>query len=525
MTYNNKLRKGINNAIRNKRDYEIIKLRMSGMKLDDVGKKFDITRERVRQLELRGKNEIIDYIEKELKEDSLKKYIVNNKYIDKDKLIKDIGKDNFQLIIYSYKTKNKRKETQLAYTEFIETLSLYDEVELKEEFKQIKNKCKSDYKDDIIKYIQKEFKKKDQYFNDKIIITALRNLGYDIYGDFILRKNINLGESIRNEVKYNYKDGIKTSDKDEINGLKDKIINIYNHKNVKARNIISRIQQSLYLWDASTYTHEDNMYITEDLEDDIIKYIECVHKKNERISYRKIYEVFEDEIKENSNFKNHHSLHGHLSRLSNEREVDFVCIKFYVCKKGTENNKSKMYFKDVVEYLKDKTHGADKEEIKRALPDFDHNLLRYTSIYYPQIVRWNNGKFLNLDAIKVSDEDKKEMIKILEKQLDNKFNYTSKYILYNYYEKYNKELLERLTCLNDKNKLFDLNKYYFSHMFVFNQPHIVKKSIKDADNFTSEVFANQLIENNYTDNHKEAIKKVINIYKDKISINDIEKIS
>lgn len=494
--------KEFNNIIKDEKQKKVLALRSNGRTLDEVGNEIKVTRERVRQIESKPRTAIIKWLNvnsKEIINDVCDGYVVDNK-----KLIKLFGKENSDIIKYCV-ISVQPTENNWYYIKETDTM-FYDE---KGEFINLLNsnvnKLKKDEKSSLSEFVDNINNNGYNFFTKDDAINYLSANNFNVFNDEIHYGKMTIAKAI-NLVSLDLPNKkIKITDKKELENFAKLINEKYDLKVKAGRALSTRIQDILIMVDKATYSSIDSLNIQEELIKKIDKYISKMD--NDRISYSALYETFEEDLTLESNITNQYSLHGILKHY--EEKCNYMCLRYYVCKKEISDTKSESYFKQLSEILL-KEGPMSSEQIIEQIPEWNNMYIKYAMIYFPEIVQWDTNIFINLKSIKITDEQKQILTNILKEKLDNKYKYASSYIIYN--EVLNKipELLKD-NNITDEKQLYYVVQYFFSDKYKFRKPHILDND-KIKESFTTDDLVKMIAGRTKVLNKKDLIDDLMTYY-------------
>lgn len=459
--------KEYNDIIKDDKQKKVLLLRGQGKTLDEVGSEIKVTRERVRQIEMKPKTAICKWANInaiELKETLCDNDIVNNK-----KLEKLLGKDNVDIIKYAISTTNIENNVWF-YIKTLDTV-IYDE---KSEFIDLLNAKVEEIKDSGDKSLTdfiNIFKEAGyDFFAENIVEDYLKSNNLNIFDNKIHFGKMTIAKAVALVSSQLPDKKIRITNKKELEEFA-KLINQNYDLGVKAgRALSTRIQDILVMVDKATYSPVESIVISDDLINKITEYVQ--EMESDRISYSALYDIFEEELVTETNIDNQYGLHGILKHY--EESKDYLCLRYYICKKEISNVKSKSYFEKLAIILKENGPMTIDEIIKK-IPEWNNMYIKYATIYYPEIVQWNTTTYINLATVKMSEKEKATITEIVETSLDNKYKYTSSYIIYNKITKQLPEFVKN-NNITDEKQLYYIIQYMFSDKYKFRKPHILNNS-------------------------------------------------
>ena len=82
--------------------------------------------------------------------------------------------------------------------------------------------------------------------------------------------------------------------------------------------------------------------------------------------------------------------------LDYEKELDLISLRYYICKKETKELQSKGFFAKFADYLLEKKVPVEIDEILSNFDGWSEMYLKYSMLYFPEIVQWSKNTYFNL---------------------------------------------------------------------------------------------------------------------------------
>lgn len=473
----NDMAKSLENILCEKKNKEILLQRALGKTLDSVGKQFKVTRERIRQMESKPRIQIERWLS--YNTDTLLKTVCRDGAFDDKRAAKIFGDDSLQILKYIISTKifdhkwSYVKETDLII--YDEVGNFYDDLDVT--LSQAKE-SKMNFDETLEGLIDDgyAFLTEDRF---KAILNA-RN--FNVYRNTIYHGKMTIGKAIALSAIDYPGNRVRITDKEELQKFAD-YINANYDMNVKiGRALSTRIQDILVMVGKATYGPKSLIRLPEDVFKEITDYISTM--KNDRISYSALFERFKDTLLSRTSIDNHYFLHGILKEY--EKENGYICLRYYVCRDDAEGMKSKDYFKKLADLLAANKPMTTKE-IVEAMTDWNEMYIKYAMMYYPEIVQWDKNTFTNVDGFSLTDTEKQVLSDIVDECIDNKYHYTSSYVIYDKAVEKAPELLRKYGIENEK-QFFSVVQFFCKDKgLLIKRPHIVKSRRTDGS-FTTDDF-------------------------------------
>ncbi len=491
----------------NAKNKEVLLLRRQGRTLDDIGLILGVTRERIRQIEIKPRDFLSQWMVNN-KDILLSELCRNNIMIDK-KAASVMGRDYFEIMKYIVETEIIEKKIWFYVKEL--DIIIYDETGRYLDVKEsVLSKIKSeggDIRTSVINIMRAygynflTLENTEEYLNQNGFVTYN---GKVMYGKMTIAKAIILAVM-------DYPGGkIRITNDKDLEQFAAILNNVYG-LNVKPNRALStRIQDILVMIDKAAYASIDKFHIEKETLDTIANAIETL--KEAKISYSALYERFEKLLSQTSNITNEYMLHGILKYY--EENYNYSCLRCYVSHGVEEQTRSAEYFKQLPELLLENGVMTEKEIIKE-IPDWNKNYVKYAMTYFKEVVQWDTRKYFNMNYIKPEQEDLNTMKSILDELTSNSYNYCSSYSIYEKTVKEHPELLKKYGLETDKH-VFYFCQYFITDGFKYRRPHI-KKATDMEESFTTDSLLKEILGNRKIINKKEAIQEATEVYGSKNS--------
>ena len=486
----------LRSILSNRKQYEVLKCRSSGITLDAAGNIFGVTRERIRQIESAPKKNIVKWLNIS-SSNILEKYCVDSR-IDVDKLKASLNEELSNILLYVIRTTKHNPENHWFYLAVVDSYFYSpDFSDIEEVITSIKNidvnfDGSGSFEDIKEKFAYAMRNAGLKFFTADMVEPYLENKDFRITGQKTYNRRITLGDGIKLVVKNDFPNGIRLSNKEDVEKAYQILENRYDVHSCKGRALVTRMQSVLIMRGRTTYDIEERIVCPEDLKEKILNYIYTMEE--DRIPYSALYKEFQTELKKRSNIDNHYYLHG-VVRLWTENDEDIVCLQYYVCRTtNSDIPRSKEYFKKFSEYLIEKARPVDVNEILNDFPHFNKMYVKYAMIYYDNIVSWGPGAYADKNSVKVSDEDSPKFKEILDKLTDNPYKYVSSYTAIDNLKTSFPEFLSKY-MITSIYTLSNIISATYPDYFV-NNPHILHDSVKSftVDDLVERVFSGEIID-------------------------------
>lgn len=462
---------------------KVLYWRASGMTLDAIGEKLQITRERARQIEIKPKALIERWMDNRGNE--IINQLNGNILVDPKEAEKFFGNTYWQILKYTA-SNHKNKFSNWYYIKELDTIcyssNLYDDIQ-----ECLKTAAKN--KNTLSQTVELIQEKGYDFMSTAILEKFCSNSEFYIYNNIVYNRKLNIGKSILIAAETDYKNGINIGNKEELKQFAEYLNKNFGLHVKPNRALTARIQDVLVMSDSTLY--KSNKYITNnnELDESIKKYMSSI--SDDRTTYQQLFDNMPKDLMKKAGITNYSGLHGYVKK--HEEMLDIISLRYYVCKKDTEELLSKGFFFKLSTWLKEQNKPVETKEILKEFDGWTTMYPKYAMLYYPEIVQWSKDTFINLDIIKFSEKDIKTTDSILTDCLNNSLKYTNIYIVYKKMKNVIPKFFES-NKIKDESQLYHILKYYFrnDNKYVFTKPHILSSELGLTE-FTTEDLLNLII--------------------------------
>jgi len=432
----------------------VLKLRYKNeYTLDQVGKKFNLTRERIRQIELNGIERFISNKKFILFCNSLSLNCGNKWFFSSYDLIKNDLDVSFIKKVYPKILENSLDDTFYFYDnyflsfvcKFIESLP---EIILTEDLYKM-----------VDTFFEDNFKGLNSIYIKKFIINKYYN-----YAKYSSRRKLKHNIVVALLMQKYFPDGIDPYNDESIEKIRKFAKNEFNYElSENTRAITSIIQNTCILCDRGRWKYSENSIIlSEKFLKMIIDFISNYNISSVPISY--IYTSFEDSFNE-IGIINRYSLQGVLKRsLSNK----YIITRDYVLK----HNASSLY-NEIEDYISNSSHIVTIDELKKYFPGFSYNTLN--SITEKTDILNMNGYYVNIKSLNITTEIRNFLFYLIKESVNDGFQHHSKELFYAIKEKMNGFF--NSIGMNHYLQFYYLTEKMFKDQFNFQRPFIALKDV------------------------------------------------
>ncbi len=462
----------LNNYVLNEfkeRDFQIIQSRAQGMTLEKIGKKYNVSRERIRQIE----KKVIEKLNSWMTRNSFFELLIidlDSKFFISCKKINIYLKKCGDIFSYVYQHMDSTNYNK-KLNGFILDNNKYDECNTvvdslperftDKEFEQIIKTAEeslNDHDDFIKTIILTEYCKTENVYHKSRLTLA------DIYGEVL---------------KTYFIQGIHISDDKEINLFKKYVFDIYgimlNQKNRAIGAVISRVG---ILCDKGIYKFDDGNFISEELVQRIYKYI--IDTKAPALLTNTVFEKFKSELV-NEGVNNRFFLQGILHK----KYADTLYFRRdYISKDNLFVN----LYTQINDYIEKFDNPVSKSQIIEAFPGVSEVTVNI-AVSDESIINLF-GSYIHAKKIDIAKSDIDYLHSILKKAFKTKNTIHCKNIFY-YIEKDNPVVLSN-NYMFQPFCCYSVLEYLFKDEFTFDRPYIARLGVEVER--SSDVIAKYVLE-------------------------------
>lgn len=443
-------------TFKNERSKEIVELRAAGKTLEEIGKQYSVTRERIRQIEKKAvtkfnvavntRNIIMKIYAERNEDDVLTRAELKEYFGDKTNMYLYLLMHSSN-ISYIY----DKDLDVVVVGDGTYTSKVADYIDsLPEEFDC--NKL-SDY----IEIATTEYE-----LPDELVEKAIQE-EYKITGSVYHRTKLTLANIYISMIKQFFPDGIRAYEDADVNELRKRISEMYGEVKLPNTNraVGARIASVCVLCDRGTYIPKREEYISKELLKKIEKYID--DSDNPAFLMNTLFFVFKEDL-EKFDIHNKYYLQGVLKELTGDK---YIFRKDYLLKEETESG----LYDDIVRYIEQFDYPVTKEELKNhylgvteiviSLAVADKMILNYF------------GSYLHASKLKISEEEKIEIESIVNDVMSQQDACHSKDLFPVIYGKM--QLMMNRNGIKFGFHLFSVLEFLLSDKYDFHRPYIVKK--------------------------------------------------
>lgn len=461
----------------NSRGYNIVLRRAKGDTLQEIGNSGDeiITRERVRQIErkfIRKYCEPLGVIVDELR---------GNRNFLYAQEVRDIYGDEELGNVLVYVLKQNQKYEYLDFADCFVVLEIDKSVEDKINKLMVEFVGEGIDIYENIELLDELFESNDiSFMGLGEVFNFLEKYNYKIYGDYVTQHRVSYAVLCKNIVREYFPNGIKLNqDEDAVCDDLVKFRKLFREKYTDVllpesdRALSARMSSVMVICDRGKILPEENVQIELELLNEIKNYIDNL--QIEKIYYSEVFANFEGRLRLTSNIDNYYFLHGIMMLYFPD---DYEYYRDYMIRKdfeGTPENNADRVRKFIIQ----KGRTVSRYELRAQFPGFSNIMIDLMFDEDPMLMQWDYNTYTCKDLIKATIEDRNNIIKILEKSLEENRGVLSENKLFDII---NREYPDFIT----KNEMFmPINLYYycaktFDEVADFRMPNISRKGMFDT---------------------------------------------
>ena len=446
------------NIYKNKRSRFIIQGRAQKQTLEEIGSELGITRERVRQIEVKTKRafahycsriRIIPKISAERNGDTILTPLEIEEYCGKD-----VQELLFLLSTYNNTSYTYDKQLDLFV---IGNNSIQDQVI--QYVENLPDVVRVDKLPEILKDASD-----DEDIPAEMLEKAFLN-AYKLTGTLYHRHRLSLASIYEKILEKYYPNGLKVYDADEIKTFRERVSLEYGNIELPQNNraLSARIASTCVLCGRGVYKFKQKQYVSKELSNRIHKYI--IDCNSPILLTNTLFSVFEDELVE-AGINNKYYLQGVLHELFSE---EFTFRRDYISK----DPKITSVYSSIVEFIKQFEYPISKAKVQQEFPGVTDIVLGF-AISDSNILNYF-GEYLHASHLRLSESEKSYLYDLLCNLLNDRQAHHSKDI-YEIINREKPEILKRNAALYQYSA-FSILEYLFNDKFQFSRPYIAKNDV------------------------------------------------
>ena len=447
---------------KNEREFNVVRRRAEGDTLEEIGKKFDLTRERVRQLEKKSVRRF------ENCRDIAKKIICFlHALTDGQPLITLDDAKNFidvadaQIFWFLADKINLSSDTfhfdkELNAFIFADKAALDDNALIKNLPAVMEEKIFSE----TIATLAHEKNCPVELIRAKLTKIYRRS------GKTFHRGRLTLTFECGYVLKERFPNGYKIADETFYSRFVRYLQEIFGEHIISTqRNIDAIIGRIGFLCERGRYIHPDFVHVSPKIMERVQNFIDSTDRT--ALSYKEIFETLKDFFS-GTQITNHYFLQGAIKLY----DLPYTLRKDYLTKASDINMR-----KEFDNFIAERGE-VSMQEIKENFVSFKDYNTAFLVERCPEIIRVGDGNFIHATHLNLREEDFEPIKNFLRKNCSTPVN--SRVLFDLFFERF-AEFMTR-NEIQSHNKLFGVLKYMFGNDFNFFRPYISTADIKDINN-------------------------------------------
>lgn len=451
------------------REIQIAIRRIHGECLQKIGEAYDISRERIRQVEsklIERFDSIIPYLIRDL---------LGRKYFEGIDLVEILG-DNLGTDVVIFWLKNK--ETVCEYLDFADVYVVAPKFNVEETITELIKDFVGegiDLYDNLECFEDLMQENGFEYIDEGMLLNLLEKNNYSIYGSYAVPHKCRYGKLCEMEIERAFPKGIKLFDEDEedLSKLRELVAKRFGNVELpeNTRAISCALSRYLVLCDRGKYIAQKNIEVDTKVIDEIKEYIDGNSRKE--VPYQELFESFKDKLAASGNVNNSDFLHGVLMMLYPE---DYqYSNKDYLTKLG-DQYKSISISERIKSVIRSKNMPVPRKELCKQLLGLSETTVNSVACQDADIILAGQNTFFLITEMNISEEWLSKVRDIIDEIIDKNLGICNAMMLYQELEFNNPNLLDCLICPN-YSILYSVIEKKFQDIYDFRRPHIVKKGL------------------------------------------------
>lgn len=393
---------------KNNREFEIYIKRANNKTLQEIAEEYDMTRERIRQIE----SKFAKWFEP-LFSSLVKNYMSENNlsYINTQDVLEIFDDDDFDTVIM-YTLKNSDSLEFLSFADMFvkkqnatqDTKSTLHELTLEFVGEGISFFDNLPKLADMLNDFGLDYISEDAFLNYLIEINAC------FYGDYVTLKPMTLSKRYTIIVNKYFKDGINLYSDEDINLLREYVFKEFGECNLPKQNraIGARLADSLVICDRGKAKSAENIHFELSVIEDIKRYIDS--SKFKTLYFSEIFNEFEGILTFTSDINTHQGLHGILSYLyKDEYEFSRDCLT----KKNSSKN-SLSLSERIVLLIKESGKAMTRAELNKKIGGLSDIMLFSAINNSNTLMQWDYNYYNAIDNLNITTDDTIALQNLLE---------------------------------------------------------------------------------------------------------------
>lgn len=453
---------------RNEIQFTVILGRANDKTLAEIGKKFGLTRERVRQIEKKVTTKILNSCYKDVHNILFYLYALSggNKILTFDDAKNFISENYAKIIWYILPKINLDKEILFYNAKFKEIIFHGGIVTQNIDLTEFENYLPAGIVEEEIFFDAVKNFAREKNYPVELLKEKLKNI-FRHTGKFFHKTGITGVFKCGYILKSCFQNGYKIDDETDFNRFLRYLKEFFGEKeNFTQRNIDAKISTVGVLCGRGKYIHPDFVQVPREILDIIENFIE--DSERNALPFKEIFKALEKNFV-GTQITNHYILQGVIKFYN----LPYTTRKDYLVKSDGANIAEE--FNAFVEERGEVT----SQEIKQEFISFSDHNIAFILPRCPEVIQFGNGLFVHSSQLDLKDRDFTELEKFLKQSCRNA-PVTARKILNSLPEKFF-DFLTR-NKIDDHEKLFGVLRYMFGDKFKFSRPYISAEEIKNVTN-------------------------------------------
>lgn len=443
---------------KNDREYLVLKERAKGQTLEQVGELFEVTRERIRQIEKKATRKFQNWQNKHRL--LLKIYAVRNgdDVLTPTELAEYFG-DEVDLLMYMYRN---NVSGDIIYDKQLDVFIVGDK-NATEKVNDYIDSLPETFKDDKVEDFIR-IGVEDYDLSEELLRKALDD-SYRVTGNIYHRSRLTLTTLYYQVFKNQFPDGLHIYDPEEIRLFREAAKREYNIDiDGSDRSIIAVLAKVGILCDRGTYKADDGIEMSDELASKIETYID--NSEHPVFMTNTIFSIFERDLLE-ENIDNKYFLQGLLHKRFDGK---WIFRRDYISKDESFTT----VYASVVEFIKNSAHPVSKDDIYNAFPGITEIVISL-AVSDRDILNLF-GVYIHSSKLNISSKEKEYLHKKTEEALEKESICHCKEVYGNVVADYPELLINNY--VNYAFSMYSLLEYLFGDEYSFSRPFIARKGVE-----------------------------------------------
>ena len=383
----------------NERNQQVVQLRAQKKTLDQIGKKYGLTRERIRQLE-RKMQRSFNARQARIKIISKINADKNNATIVTSADIAALCPDHLQELLFLLRG---CESSNFTYDKDLDVFIVGDDGIHERAISFVEKLPDIIPSKNIPQFYQEA---KDEYDLPQEVVDKAITESYKLTGEVYHRTSLSLANIYIEIIKEYYPDGIDAYNPVTIAAFRQQIYDKYGAVKlpVNDRALSARIAGICILCGRGKYRIKQDQYIPKKLAQQICDYIE--DSDMDIFMTNTLFAVFEKELRKHG-VDNKYYLQGILHELYGDR---FTFTRDYISKDSSITS----IYPSIVNFIWCSNYPVTKEQILEQFPGLPEIAINIATSD-PDVLTYFGGTFFHVDSLKISDEEKKYLDSVVRR--------------------------------------------------------------------------------------------------------------